>query len=206
MMDLELVPIEGKKELTLDEKKKQKIRSKHIDPELLAQFSSEDELEIKQFLSELIILIDEIHHEMEQDELLEGHEDRLAALNEKRFALFQNLSNPIGRFVKLLRLAPVESSEEVELLVQELRRDELREHYKITAESGIDIAKNNPFLMQMEDNIEGEHRDLEMKCRSTPIEIQALVSHFSLEILVESLITARRMTSGEFWAGDHYDL
>ena len=206
MMDLELVPIEGKKELTLDEKKKRHIRSQRIDPELLTQFSKEDEIEIKQFVSDMIILIDEFHHEMEQDELLEGHEDRLAALNEKRFALFENLSNPVARFVKLLRLAPVESSEEVEILVKELRRDELREHYMTTAETGIDIAKDNPFLMQMDDNIEGEHKDLEMKCRTTPTEIQALVNHFSLEVIVESLISARRMTTGEFWDGDHYDL
>jgi hypothetical protein len=105
-----------------------------------------------------------------------------------------------------LDLAPIESSEEAEILVKELRHDELRDHYKTNAETGIDIAKDNPFLMQLEDNIEGEHKDLEMKCRSTPTEIKALIYNSSLEHIVEHLISARRMTTGEFWAGDHYDL
>ena len=206
MMNLELVPIDGKHELTLEEKKKQKVRSKRIDPGLLTQFSKPDEIEIKQFLTDLVILTEEFHHESEQDEFLEGHEDRLTALNEKRFELFQDISNPLVRFVKLLRLAPIESSEEVEILVKELRRDELRHHYKTNSETGIDIAKDNPFLMQLEDNIEGEHKDLEMQCRTTPTEIEALVNSATLESIVEHLITARRMTTGEFWAGDHYDL
>jgi hypothetical protein len=205
-MDLELVPIEGKRELTLDEKRKQKIRSQRIDPGLLSQFSEQDEVEIKHFLIDLIILTDEFHHEMAKDAFTEDHQERLAALNEKRLALFQYLSDPVSRFVKLLRLAPTESSEELEILVRELRRDEIRGHYKTVTETGIDAARHNPFLMQIDDDIEGDHKGLELECRNTPNEIQALIHRFALKVIVEHLITARRMTTGEFWDGDHYDL
>lgn len=205
MMDLKLVPIEGSEELTLEERREQKKRSQRIDPLLLQQFTEADEVEIKQFLSDLIILIDGFRHGIEEAEVLEGHEDRLAALNEKRFALFQDLSNPLGRFVKLVGLAPV-ASEEMEILVKELRSYELRDHYRTKLETGVDLAEDNPFLMHMDDNIEVEHRDLEMKCRITPTEIEALINHFTLEDIVDCLITARKMITGEFWGEKHYDL
>lgn len=205
-MDLELVPIDGKTDLTAEEKKQRKKRSKRIQPELLEQFTSKDEVEIKQFLVNLTILLDEYHHEMAQDQFLEGHQERLEKLNERRFALFQDLSDPLCRFVKLLDLAPVESSEEVEILVKELRNDELREHYKIQLETGIELATDNPFLMQMDQDLEVEHKDLEIKTRATPSEIEALIIHFPLEVIVNTLINARKMTTGEFWQDLHYDL
>ena len=205
-MDLELVPIEGREEVSQEEKNKKKKRSARIKPELLEQFSSSDEVEIKIFLAKMIILIDEFHHEMEEEEFSEGQRERLAIINEKRFVLFEDQSESLSRFIKLLALAPIESSEEIDIFVKEMRRAELQGHFKTTMESGISAATDNPFLMQLDDDIADKHKDLEMQTRATPGEIEALVRRFSLEEIIDYLITARKMTTGEFWTDDYYDL
>ena len=60
--------------------------------------------------------------------------------------------------------------------------------------------------MQAENNIEAEHKELEMKARITPKELEILINQYTLEDLVKNLIDARRILSGDFWDDGFYDL
>ena len=87
-----------------------------------------------------------------------------------------------------------------------LREEDHRHYLEAAQKSGIAAAADNPFLMQEDDNIDAEHKALEMKVRITPKEIEELVNHYTLEELVKHLIDARRVLSGDFWDEGFYDL
>ena len=205
-MKLELAPIEGEKVLTEEEKERLKRRSRPLPPDALAQFSDQDKNLIKIFLIKLIILSEHVDHDMQHEEQFDDFDAHMLSLNQARQGLFQNPTPSLKKFIALLELCPSEAWKEFEALIKFLREEELRHFHEAEQKSGIEAAADNPFLMQKEDNIEAEHKELEMKGRITPKEIEELINHYSLEELVKHLIDARRVLSGDFWDEGFYDL
>ena len=205
-MKLELEPIEGEKVLTEEEKERLKRRSRPLPPDALAQFSEQDKNQIKIFLTKLIILSEHVDHDMQHEEQFDDFDAHMQSLNQARQALFQNPTPSLKTFIDLLELCPSEAWKEFEALIKFLREEELRHFRETEQKSGIKAAADNPFLMQEEDNIEAEHKELEMKGRITPKEIEDLIDHYTLEEVVKHLIDARRVLSGDFWDEGFYDL
>ena len=205
-MKLELEPIEGEKILTEEEKERLKRRTRPIPPDALSRFSDSDKRDIKTFLTKLIVLTEHVDHDMKHEDQFTDHEQHILSLNQARQALFQNPGPSLAEFIALLELCPSEAWKEFEATIAFLREEDLRHYHESLQKTGINAATNNPFLMQEEDNIEAEHKALEMKGRITPKEIQELISHYSLEDLVKHLIDARRVISGDFWNEGFYDL
>ena len=205
-MKLELEPIEGEKVLSEEEKERLKRRSRPLPPDALAQFSDQDKNLIKIFLIKLIILSEHVDHDMQHEEQFDDFDAHMLSLNQARQGLFQNPTPSLKKFIDLLELCPSEAWKEFEALIKFLREEELRHFHEAEQKSGIEAAADNPFLMQKEDNIEAEHKELEMKGRITPKEIEELINHYSLEELVKHLIDARRVLSGDFWDEGFYDL
>jgi len=205
-MKLELEPIEGEKILTEEEKERLKRRTRPIPPDALSRFSDIEKQEIKNFLTKLIVLTEHVDHDMKHENQFEDYEQHIMSLNQSRQAIFQNPSPSLANFIALLELCPSEAWKEFEALLAFLREEDLRHYHEAAQKTGIVAATNNPFLMQEEDNIEAEHKALQMKGRITPKEIQEVITHYSLEDLVKHLIDARRIISGDFWDEGFYDL
>lgn len=205
-MKLELEPIEGEKILTEEEKERLRRRTRPIPPDALSQFTLTEQQEIKNFLIKLIILTEHVDHDRQHEDQFQDHEQHMLSLNQARQALFQNPGPALARFIALLELCPSEAWKEFEALIAFLREEDLRHYHEALQKTGISAATSNPFLMQEEDNIEAEHKALEMKGRITPKEVQELIGHYSLEELVKHLIDARRVLSGDFWDEGFYDL
>jgi hypothetical protein len=205
-MKLELEPIEGEKILTEEEKERLKRRTRPIPPDALTQFSDVDQTGIKNFLTRLIILTEHVDHDMQHEDQFDDFEEHILSLNKARQALFDNPTPSLKNFIDLLELCPSEAWKEFEALIAFLREEDLRHFHEAEQKTGIDAAADNPFLMQAEDNIEAEHKELEMKSRITPNELEALINKYTLEELVKHLIDARRVLSGDFWDEGFYDL
>ena len=205
-MKLELEPIEGEKVLTEEEKERLKRRTRPIPPDALNPFTAAEQQQIKNFLIKLIVLTEHVDHDRQHEDQFQDHEQHMLSLNQARQTMFQNPSPALARFIGLLELCPSEAWKEFETFLTFLREEELRHYHQALQKTGINAATNNPFLMQEEDNIEAEHKALEMKGRITPKEVQELIGHYSLEELVKHLIDARRVLSGDFWEGGFYDL
>lgn len=205
-MKLELEPIEGEKILTEEEKERLKRRTRPIPPDALTQFSDEDKTGIKNFLIKLIILTEHVDHDMQHEEQFDDFEEHMLSLNKVRQALFENPAPSLKSFIDLLELCPSEAWKEFEALIAFLREEDLRHFHEAAQKTGIEAAADNPFLMQEEDNIEAEHKALEMKARITPKEIEELLNNYTVEELVKHLIDARRVISGDFWDEGFYDL
>ncbi|MCK5092341.1 MAG: hypothetical protein KAR30_07405 [Gammaproteobacteria bacterium] len=210
-MELELEPIEGKKVLTEEEKERIRRRNRPISRDTLLQFSDSEQNDIKHFLVLLIVLAEHFHHDMEQHDLLnEGQRElceiEMQKLNEDRRALFKDPPPFLESFIQLLDLCPMEAWPEFETLIKGLQEEDLHHHRDTRLNTGIEAALDNPFLMQVEDDKEEQQMALENKCRITPLEIENLILHFSLEDLVNHLIDSRRISTGEFWEGGMYDV
>lgn len=210
-MKLELEPIEGKKVLTEEEKERARRRTRPIPRDVLSQFSDDEQNEIKHFLVLLIVLAEHFHHDMEQHNLLDGDQRELCEvemekLNIDRQALFRDPPPFLASFIGLLDLCPMEAWPEFETLIKSLQGEDLRHYMDTELNSGIEAAVNNPFLMNAESHKEEEHMYLEKKCRITPLEIENLITHFSLEDLVHHLVESRKISTGEFWEGGMYDM
>ncbi len=205
-MKLELEPIEGEKILTEEEKERLKRRTRHIHPDKLAQFSDDEKEKIKNFLIKLIILTEQVDHDMQHEEQFDDFDAHIVSLNQARQALFENPSPALKSFIELLELCPSEAWKEFDALLSFLREEELRHYHEAAQKSGIAAAADNPFLMQQEEDLEAEHKELEMKVRLTPKEIEELINHYTVEELVKHLIDARRVISGDFWDEGFYDL
>ena len=205
-MKLELEPIEGEKILTEEEKERLKRRTRPIPPDALAQFSDDEKNKIKNFLTKLIVLTEHVDHDMQNEHQFDDFEEHILSLNRARQAIFENPSPSLKNFIDLLELCPSEAWKEFEALIAFLREEDLRHYHEAAQKSGIEAATDNPFLMQAEDNIEAEHKALEMKARITPKEVEELINHYTLEELVKHLIDARRVISGDFWDEGFYDL
>ena len=205
-MKLELEPIEGEKILTEEEKERLKRRTRPLPPDALDSFTDEEKNKIKSFLIKLIVLTEEVDHDMKHENLFEDFEEHILSLNHARQAIFENPSPSLKKFIDLLELCPSEAWKEFEALIAFLREEDLRHYHEAAQKSGIEAAADNPFLMKEEDSIEAEHMALEIKARITPKEIEALISHYTLDELVKHLIDARRIISGDFWDEGFYDL
>lgn len=205
-MELELVPLDDEEAKKEGDKKRARKRYQKIRPKVIRQFTEEQQKKIKEFLVDLVLITHEIQHETESGKDTKGHEERLDRLNKRRFALFAQPERTVAQFIKLLRLAPVEAGEEIEVLIGELRREEAQDYYRTEVGTGIDAARDNPFLRQMDDNIEDEKLTLNLKSKLTNSEIAALIRRRSLQNIVDSIIVARSIISGLFWRDSYYDL
>jgi hypothetical protein len=143
---------------------------------------------------------------MQHEDQFDDFDAHMLTLNQARQALFQNPAPALKSFIDLLELCPSEAWKEFEALINFLREEELRHFHEAEQKSGIKAAADNPFLMQEEDHVEAEHKELEMKGRITPKEIEELIDHYTLDELVKHLIDARRLMSGDFWDEGFYDL
>lgn len=211
-MHLQLVPIDGEKSLTDEEKQRKKRRSSPISPELINYFDLDQQKEIKIFISKLIITSEQIHHNIEQIENSQDVERQnqlkheLEKLNNRRIALFDNIPFFLRYFIKLLDLCPSEPWKELEQFLKNIRDEDTANYRQASQSMGIEAAMENSYLLQIEDDPEEKNIDTQMQCRITPGEIENLILHHSLESLVIHLVNARRVSSGEFWDKGFYNL
>ncbi|HEY5601851.1 MAG TPA: hypothetical protein VIM41_01960 [Gammaproteobacteria bacterium] len=210
-MILELVPIEGERILTEEEKQWQKFRARSIPPEALRRFHPEQQKEIKIFLVKLVALSEQCHHAMEQlekadDQHRERYVDELERLNQRRIHLFTNLPAYLKAFNELLALCATEPWKELAEFLKNIRGENTGRFRDTKLNTGIAAAMDNPFLLQLEDDIEDHRMEMQTNCRITPREIELLILLLPLETLVRHLINARRVSSGQFWDKGFYDL
>lgn len=204
-MTLELVPIEGARIITEEERQRLLRRIRPISKEELAQFDDTARREIKLFLIGFLITSEMIHHEMERVGSLD-HEERLGRLHVERIALFESATPGVKGFAQLMDFCPMEPWQEMEILIRGLRGEDLRRYYEIKHKSGVKAATNNPFLMQMDENSGEEMMSLALKSRITRREVESLIFRYSIEEIVKNIILARKCNTGQFWSSDHYDL
>lgn len=186
MEELSLVPIEGEKAISEEERERAKRRTREVPPAKLSRFDDEDRKQIKHFLTLLITLTERLHHDMmehaEDQGETDSHEKHIAKLQAQRHALFDAPPPAIADFIELLQFVAMEPWPEFEKMIAGIR-----------AEGDADRAQD-------------EQMESAKKCRITPHEIKELVQCHSLESLVQHLIHGRRLMSGEFWNLSHYDL
>jgi hypothetical protein len=207
-MKLSLVPLEGEKTLSEEEKERAARRARHIPPEKLRRFDNEDRKQIKHFLTLLITLTERLQHDMKEHSDGPGdtaaYEKHIVKLQTQRQALFDSPPPPVADFIELLNLYAMEPWPEFEMMIAGVRGEDLQRYYDTKLKSAVD-----PFHMDVEDEVEraqDERLELAKKCRITPHEIKELVLFHSLESLVEHLIHGRQLMSGDFWDVGHYDL
>ncbi|NIP74059.1 MAG: hypothetical protein GWO16_14030 [Gammaproteobacteria bacterium] len=205
-MKLELVPKEGEKVLSEEEKERLRRRTRPIPPQALHAFSEAGHAQIKDFLARFLVLMVEIQRDREHDDHPEYYEQHIEKLETLRAALFEQSPPEVARFIELLQLCPMEPWKEIESLLDHLRRDELWRVHRLKHETGIEAALDNPFLMQQDDGAEEERQEQQIRCRMTADEIDTMVHHFSVEDLANQIINARRVTAGDFWESGYYDL
>lgn len=207
-MELKLVPMEGEKTISKEEKERRKKRAQPIPPEKLQGFSSTEQKEIKTFLAALVVLTEQYHHDMDQKaehkENLDYYENHIEKLQADRQALFQNPTPAVEKFIKLLDLYAMEPWHEFELMIAGIRGDDLHHYYETKLKATVD-----QYHVRVEDDLDREQENRllnEMKCRMTAKEIHDLVFFHPLEDLVRHLISGRQLISGEFWNVGLYDL
>ena len=203
-MELKLEPIEGEKVISEEEKERLRKRAEPIPPEKITSFSAVEQKEIKAFLANLVILTEQIHHEMEQEETPNYFKKEIADIQQKRNALFSSPTPAIRKFIQLLQFFPMEPWYEFELMIAGVRGDDIKHYYETKLNAEVDTRH-----IQIEDNVESNEEDrmlAEMKCRLTPAEIRNIVFQHSLEDMVKHLILSRRLMSGEFWDESFYNL
>jgi hypothetical protein len=207
-MELKLVPIEGEKVISEEEKERIKRRARPISPEAIHRFSDAEQKEIKLFLAPLIVFTEQFHHDLEQKEEhkdnLDKYEEHITKLQVDRKALFENPLPSVAKFIELLELYPMEPWHEYELMIAGIRGDDLKHYYDTKLKATVD-----QFHIQVEGDTEKEQEKQltrELKCRITPKEIRDLVLFHPLEDLVKHLIESRQLISGEFWNVGLYDL
>ncbi len=205
-MELELVPLDGQEARKKSDKERARKRYQKIPPKVLRKFTDEQQQKIKEFMIDLVLITHEIQHETESGKGTKDHEERLDRLNGRRHALFEQPERAVAQFIKLLSLAALESAQEIEALIRDLRREDVQDYYKTEVDVGLDAALDNPFLRQINDNIEDEKLSLKLKTRLTNSEIEALIRRRSLQDIVDRVIAARCLTSGLFWRDSYYDL
>jgi hypothetical protein len=86
-MELKLVPIEGEKVLTEEEKERIKRRARPISPEVIRRFSDAEQKEMRFFLASLIVFTEQFHHDLAQ---IEEHKDNQEKIHHRPW---QNSSN-----------------------------------------------------------------------------------------------------------------
>ena len=211
-MRLQLVPIDGERTLSEDEKQRQKRRTRPIPTETINYFTADQQTEIKKFLANLIIVAEQCHHDIYQlndisdDDRLVYIEEELNRLNEHRIHLFDNLPYFLKYFCKLLDLCPSEPWKELEQFLKNVAKENTDHQHQTSQSLGIEAAMENTYLLQIEEDLDEEISEAQIKCRITPAEIEELIIYHPLETLINHLINARRVSSGEFWDKDFHDL
>ncbi len=207
-MELSLVPIEGDKVVSEEEKQRAKRRARQIRPAELARFDNEDRKQIKHFLTLLITLSEQLHHDMlehaEDPGETDSYEIHIAKLQAQRHALFDSTSPAIADFIDLLQFYAMEPWPEFEMMIAGTRGEDLQRYYEAKLKAAVD-----PYHVGAEGNVDraqDEQMENAKKCRITPHEIGELVQSHSLESLVKHLIHGRRLANGEFWKISHYDI
>lgn len=207
-MKLSLVPIEGEKVISDEEKERAKLRARHIPPEKLSRFDNEDRNQITHFLTSLITLSERLHHDMKEHAEDPGdtasYHKHIVKLQAQRQALFDAPPRAVADFIELLLFYAMEPWPEFEMMIAGIRGEDLQHYYDTKLKTAVD-----PYHMNAEDDVEraqDEQIELVKKCRITPHEIKELVQLHSLESLVKHLIDGRRLMTGEFWNLGHYDL
>lgn len=205
-MKLELIPIDGERILTAEEKERLRSRIRPIPPAATEAFTDDEVQEIKDFLAHFIILNEQLHHDKAQEDHPEYYERPIKALEAKRHAMFQDLSPGLARFIELLDLCPMEPWREIKALLEHLRQDNFWDNYGVKSDTGIEAALDNPFLLQKDDHIEEDNMELQLQRRISPDEVYALISRFPLQDLVKQIIKSRKCVIGGFWDDEHFDL
>ncbi len=207
-MELSLVPIEGEIVVSEEEKERAKRRARHIPPEQLSRFDNEDRKQIKHFLSLLITLSEQLHHDMREHEKDPGdtaaYQGHIVKLQAQRQALFDAPTRAVADFIELLQFYAMEPWPEFEMMIAGIRGEDLQRYYDTKLKAAVD-----PFHIRAEDDVDraqDEQMELAKQCRITPHEIKELVWFHSLESLVKHLIDGRQLMTGEFWNLGHYDL
>ncbi len=205
-VDLELEPIEGERVISEEEQERRRYRTRSITPEELALFNPVEKAACRDFLVRLIVLTEQFQHDLDQHDPSEACQEHIRRLNEKRQALFIHPPGWLKNFVALLELYPMEPWAEFSILIQRLQSEDRNRHYAAISETGIEAACDNPFLMQMDDDSDDSPSALAGQARMTPAEIEALLIRYPLGKLVNHLTSARRVSAGEFWDEEYYDL
>ena len=205
-MKLELVPIEGERILTSEEKERLHSRARPIPPAAIEAFTDDEAQEIKDFLVSFITVIEQLHHDKVQEDHPEYYERQINALEAKRHAMFQDLSSGLARFIKLLDLCPMEPWQEIKALLEHLRQEYFWDNHGAKRDTGIEAVFDNPFLLQEDDYTEEDNMELQLRCRISPNEIYVKVSHFTMLDLVKQIIKSRKGILGGFWDDEHFDL
>jgi hypothetical protein len=205
-MELELVPREGEKLLSPEEREQMMRRIRVIEPEELAHFTENERQRIKIFLFKLIALSEHVHHDMEDEEHVIEHMDNIEKLHEQRRKLFKSVDERVDEFIHLVDLCAAEPWLEFEVFMHRLVNVARKRYYETKHSGGVEATLDNPFLMQMDEDLEDEKYDLETDTRMTERDIEALIFRFTLEELVANLINARKMITGQFWDDEYYDL
>ncbi len=208
-MELELIPKEDGKEIRLlspEEREAMKKRIRTINPSELAHFGEAERQRIKIFLSRLISLSEHVHHDMEDEEHIAEHREQIEELHGKRQLLFRKADGKIQEFIKLIDLCAAEPWLEYEVFMRRLQGELRKRLFDIKNRVGVEAGLNNPFLMQVDDVKDDEHKELSAATRITEREIEELIFRFPLEDLVKVLIDARKVITGTFWEDDYYDL
>ena len=207
-MELSLVPIEGEKVISEEERERAKRRTREVPPAALSRFDNEDRKQIKHFLTLLITLTERLHHDMmehaEDQGETDSHEKHIAKLQAQRQALFDAPPPAIADFIELLQFFAMEPWPEFEKMITDIRGEDAQDYDEAKSK-----AADDPYHMGAEgdaDRAQDEQMEPAKKCRITPHEIKELVQCHSLESLVQHLIHGRRLMNGEFWNLSHYDL
>jgi len=206
-MKLELVPIEGQKILSEEEKERLKRKLRPPTREEMASFSEEDLKAIKAFFVRFLILSEQLHHEMADEKHFAELEEHIAKLYLERQALFEHAAVEVRRFTDLMDMCAIEPWRVLEVVIAGLRGEDRRIYFETKNKAGIQAALDNPFLMQVDDEASEQQMALSAKAkRLTQRELEDLISHHTLESLVKELIIGRKVNYGVFWDDDYYDL
>ncbi len=211
-MKLELEPLDDDERqarlLSQEEREWMIRRIKDIPPEALQSFDAVQRREIQTFLYRLISLSEQLHHDMlEAKKALdkEAHEGPIRKLSQMRQELCSKASPAVERFIQLVDLGAMEPWLEWEVFIGGLQHQLGKEYFQTKNTSGMAAAKDNPFLLQVDDARDEEVHDHGKAARLAPVDIERVIFHFPLEELVSSLIHSRKVITGLIWEGD-YDL
>ena len=205
-MELSLIPREGEKLLSPEEREAMKKRIRKIRPEELAHFTKQDRQGIKVFFARLIALSEHVHHDMEDEEHVMENMEKIEKLHAERQHLFSKVDDKVFEFVRIVDLCAAEPWLEFEVFMQRLKAILRKKYYQVKNGGGVDAAAGNPFLMQVDNLVSEKQDDLAKLTRITEQEIEGLIFRFSLVELVANLIDARKIITGQFWDDEYYDL
>ena len=207
-MELELVPLEGEDNnrqlLSPEERERMILRIKPIPPEALQGFDRAQRLQIQSFLSRLIAVSEQLHHDMDDIAHKAQLREQMNRLHAQRTALFEQATPAVREFNRLVDLSAAEPWLEWEVMLKSLQR-ELEKAQSETDHGGEEMLVKKPFLPQADEHKAASLLEVKTTGRYSAQDIEKLICAFSLEELVSFLILSRKVITGQFWERD-YDL